>query len=490
MLAFACAAAPGAAKQVQTAGLTTARCELGSLSPTDAKLEARLLTAASTRFENSLTRVTRRERAAAGSAFLTDLAAYIYGYPIVIVRRTILNFPRNQMVSIAKLADTSTVTVVAPNHDTLYSVGQIDLSDGPVVIHTPPTGGRYSVIQLLDAFTDVPAYLGAGAAARNGETAAIIPPGWQGQLPPGVEAIHVATKLVWLLGRTLVDSVADTPAATQLLSQYSVTPLAAYLGGTRTAPLILPDFPHRTPVEVPTGTAFFDELSADLAADPPPARDQCALRAFAAAGIGPGQTPSTDLAGIDAKALGAAAAAGHGALDQLVAGAEHEPSHSNNGWATTPPDTGKFATAYVDRAVVAVIGLGANTNSTALYLREDRDSADRPLTGRHVYVVHFKRGQLPPVRAFWSITLYDQRLLFYGNPLGRYSLGDRSRGLRYDHNGGLTIYVSHRPPAKGKLSNWLPAPAGPFSLYLRLYEPKPAVARGHWLAPPVVRAGR
>lgn len=463
-------------------------CDLGTLSAENHMVEGTVLATARAKFERSLSAISQRDRTAAGARFVTDLAAYVYGYPIVIVRRTILTFPRNQMVSIAKLADTSTQSVVAPNHDTLYSVGQIDLSAGPVVIQTPPTGGRYSVIQLLDGFTNVAAYLGQGASARTGESAAVVPAGWHGQLPAGLRVVRPATKLVWLLGRTLTTGTVDTAAASKLLSRYSVTPLAAYLAGTRTPPLILPDFPHRAPVAVAAGTAFFDELGRDLAADPPPARDDCALRAFEKVGIGAGKTPSGTLTGLSAKTLMAAAKTGRGVLNALVQGVHQEPSQVINGWATTPPDTGRFRSDYLDRTVVAAIGLGANTNQTALYLAEDRDSARRFLSGAHVYTLRFRRGQLPPVRAFWSLTLYNQRLLFYPNRLNRYSLGDRSRGLKRNPDGGLTIIISHNPPRAARRSNWLPAPAGPFSLYLRLYAPKPTVLKRAWMPPSIVRS--
>ena len=283
-------------------------CALGRLSAGNLRLVRGVLGDARAGFERSLAGVSRSRAEAAGAQFVTDLAAWLYGFPTVIVRRTILTFPRNAMVSIAKLADTSTQSVVAPNHDTLYSVGQIDLSAGPIVIQTPPTAGRYSVIQLTDGFTNAAAYVGDGAAARTGEAVVLVPPGWHGGLPSGLRVVRPETKLLWLLGRTLASGAADQAAAVRLLSRYSVTPLSGYIAGVRSAPLILPDFPKgRKPVTVPTGSSFFDELGRDLAADPPPARDACAIRAFAKVGIGAGKTPSVAPGGLAAKALSAAA---------------------------------------------------------------------------------------------------------------------------------------------------------------------------------------
>ena len=462
-------------------------CTLGSLSARDARTETSVISTARSRFERSLTGVSRARAKAAGAAYATDLAAYLYGFPTVIVRRTILTFPLNTMVSIAKLADTTTQTVVAPNHDTLYSVGQIDLSTGPVVITTPPTEGRYSVLQLTDAFTNVATYIGDGAAARTGAKVVLVPRGYHGTLPAGLRVVRPATNLLWLLGRTLATSTTDQAAAAGLLSKYSVTTLAAYLAHAPGAPLILKDFPARKPVTVPTDATFFDELGRDLAVDPAPTRDACAMRAFAKVGIGPGRTPSTTLAGLASKALAAAGRDGRRVLNTLVEILRQEPARQTGGWTTTPPDTARFGLKYLDRAFVAAIGLGANTIEKAIYLTVNRDSAHRPLSGSHVYVVHFKRGQLPPVNQFWSLTLYDQRILFYPNPLNRYAIGDRTKGLKYDSDGGLTLVVSHKPPAAAKRSNWLPAPAGSFSLYLRLYEPKAAARVRSWKPPAASR---
>ncbi len=463
-------------------------CAFGTLTPFEASAMRVTLATERARFEHSLSGASTRSAHAAGATFVTDLGAWLYGFPAVIVRRTILTFPRNQMVSIARLADTSTVSVVAPNHDTLYSVGRIDLSAGPIVIKTPPTGGRYSVIQLTDGFTNAAGYVGDGAAARTGETVAVVGPDWHGALPAGVRAVRPETTLVWLLGRTLATGPADQQAAVRLLSRYSVTPLSAYLAGERAAPLVLPSFPTgRRPVTVPGDAGFFDELGRDLAAEPLPARDACAIRAFAHVGIGAGRTPSLTLTGLGARALSAAAHDGRRVLDTLVAALRNDPAWLSGGWLTTPPDTARFGTDYLSRAAVAAIGLGANTTDKALYLIAGRDSARRGLSGSHLYAVHFTRGQLPPVHQFWSLTLYDQRLLFYSNPLNRFAVGDRTPGLERDPDGGLTILISHLAPAASKRSNWLPAPAGAFSLYLRLYEPTAFARNRTWTAPAVIR---
>ena len=359
------------------------------------------------------------------------------------------------------------------------------------MLETPPTDGRYAVVQLLDAFTNAAAYVGDGERGARGERVALVPPGFTGALPAGVRRIRMPTTTAWLLGRTLVDpGAADLAVARALLTRYRLTPLAAWAGGARTEPLILDDFPaDRRPVRPPTGLAFFDALGADLAKDRPPARDACALRAFATAGVGPARAPGREATGARRRALQAAADDGPRLVDRLVAVTQAASRRSGGGWTVAPGNIARFGRDYPTRAFVTEIGLGANTAEKALYPNTSVDSRGRRLHGRHAYELRFARGQTPPVRAFWSLTLYDDQLLFFDNPLDRYALGDRSPGLRRDRDGGLTIRVSHAAPPVGRRGNWLPAPAGPFALYLRLYEPRPVAVSGAWRPPAVRRVG-
>jgi hypothetical protein len=436
--------------------------------------------------ERRFARRTPAPTDAAQRAFATGLAAYVYGYPRVSLALTVQRYPVNSIIAITHLAEATTKAVVAPNHDTLYSVGHLDLSGGPLVVQTPNTHGRYSVLQLLDGFTNSFAYLGVGSAGQRGERVLLVPPGWTGQVPAGLRLVRSPSKLVWLLGRTLVDGEADTAAAAAVMRGNSVTPLASWQAGTTVPPKILADFPgSRAVLSLPTGIAFFEALSAQLAGDPPPPVDRCAVTAFSAAGIGPGAHPASGADPAILQALAAAADAGPKLIDAFVDVLRKQGNHG--GWNSAGPDVGSYGSDYAGRAAVAHVGLGANTPQRALYPVADRDARGRRLDGRHTYTLRFARGQLPPVRAFWSLTLYGADGLFYANPANRYSVGDRT-GLQRNRDGSLTIRVGHRRPA-GPRSNWLPAPNGRFSLYLRLYEPKPAAAKGRWKPPAIVRTG-
>ena len=478
----------GDASAASPAGLSP--CALGRLPSALGTFLPDAIARGQRRFGASLRGLGADDRARAKATFAAGVAAYLYGYAPETLRLTVQRYPINQFVGIAQLATASARAVVAPNHDTLYSVSQLDLSAGPIVIDTPATGGRYSILQLIDAYTNDFAYIGAGAERDRAESVAIVPPGWSGALPDGVRRVDSPTNLVWLLGRTLIDGQADLAAARQVLSGYALTPLSQWAAGTRGAPLILDAFPGRVATRpLPTGLAFYDALGQNLAANPPPAGDACALQAFAAAGIGAGQTPSRTADAPSARALTAAARAGRRLVDAGATALRRDSQRRHNGWDLLTRDTGRFGSDYAGRAVTAHVGLAANTPDQALYPNTDTDSRGRLLDGHHDYVVSFPRGGLPPVRSFWSLTVYGANHLFARNAIDRYALGDRTRGLRYGPGRSLQLLVQHRPPPSRRRSNWLPAPSGRFFLYLRLYEPEPAAIDGRWTPPTVRRVG-
>ncbi len=424
-------------------------------------------------------------------AFVTGIAAWLYGSPILALRATAERFPTNTLVGIGALADPTTRTVVSPNHDTLYSVSRLDLSQGPLVIDAPASPRRYSVVQLLDTATNAFAYVGSRRDRDRASSTALVPPGWRGSLPEGVRLVRSPSRLVLLLGRTLVDDRADLAEAAALLRRYALTPLAAWTAGERRAATVLGAFPPgQRPVEVPGGAAFFDALGAALAADPPPRRDACALRAFARAGIGPGRAPGTAAGAGLRRALAAAPAAGSRVLDAAIRAYDAATRRRSRGWSTLGPDVGRFGRNHIGRAIVARVGLLANVPAEALYPATTTDLAGRRLDGRRVYEVRFRAGELPPVDSFWSLTAYGADRFLVDNPIDRYVVGDRTPGLRRGRDGSLTIVLSaRRPRAARDRANWLPVPPRPFNLILRLYEPRRAATSGRWRPPAVVRVG-
>jgi hypothetical protein len=421
-------------------------------------------------------------------AFSVGAAAYVYGVPPLSVGATVRRFPANTLISVAKLVEPAVKTVVLPNHDTAYTVAQLDLSRGPLVIDVPDTAGRYYVLQLLDAYSNTFRYIGRRTTGTDAGSFALVPPGFRGALPAGVSRIVSPTPLVWLLGRTLVRDETEIPAVTPLLAGYTATPLERWAADQRQPTVVLRTFPPQPPISLPRGLAFFDALGAHLGENPPPARDACAVRSFAGAGIGPGRTPSVEARGPVRAGLEAARRYGPRLLSAAVRRSNAYSRRRNHGWLVQPAYVGNYGRNYLGRAVTARVVLGANTREETVYPLGFTDSRGRPLGGRHRYTIRFERGQLPPVGAFWSLTMYGGDGYLYPNPLGRYAVGDRTRGLRRGRDGSVTIFIQHQRPAGAARSNWLPAPAGRFRVALRLYEPRRSALSGGWRPPPLARA--
>jgi hypothetical protein len=424
-------------------------------------------------FATELARAERRVPRRTRQLFAAAVAAYVYGLAPVAVGQTVQRFPENQLVSIAALVDPSVRTVVLPNNDTTYTVGRLQLSGGPRVIDVPDTGGRYYVIQLLDAYSNTIAYIGRRTTGTRAGSYAVVPPGFDGTLPAGVRRIESPTNLVWVLGRTLVTGPTDLPAVAELMRGYRVTPLAAWTSGARQAPILLPAFPASPPVPLPKGAAYFERLREILGTDPPPAADRCALRAFARLPTG--------------STLEAAFRAGARLVRRAERRASRYGAERNNGWLVPGPYVGAYGRNYLGRAVVATAALGANTRAETIYPLAVADVEGRPLSGRHRYVIRFPRGQLPPADAFWSLTMYGEDRYLVPNEIDRYAIGDRTQGLRRGADGSLPIYVQRTRPRGAKAANWLPAPAGRFRLARRIYEPRRSALSGRWKPPPIRR---
>jgi hypothetical protein len=410
-----------------------------------------------------------------GKKLQAATAAYVYGFAPVSVAQTTLRFPENGVVSIAALTDPTTRTVVLPNHDTTYTVSRVQLSGGPRVLDVPNTHGRYYVIQLLDAYSNTFAYVGRRTTGTKPGSYAIVPPGYKGSLPAGVKRIQSPTNLVWLLGRTLVQDQADMPAVAELMAGYKLTGLEAWAAGQPQNPLVLGGFPTVAPPVIPKGAAFFTQVNEILKSDPPPKRDACAVKAIKQATSAPDAV------------LVAAVHAGRRLIARAEQKADRFGASHYNGWLYPGPYIGNYGRDYLGRAVIATEALGANTRPETVYPLAVDDVDGHALSGRHSYAIRFPKGQLPPANAFWSVTVYGKDRYLVPNPIDRYAVGDRTKGLRRGKDGSLTIYVQHARPKGAKAANWLPAPSGSFRLAMRIYEPRRSVLNGRWKPPPVRR---
>jgi hypothetical protein len=443
----------------------------------------------------------------------TELAAqaYVAGYPLVVSIRTLQRLGGligvNRLLWQNSLAGPQSRIIVAPNRDTLYSVAVLDLRSEPMVLTLPRVDDRYYTYQFLDAWTESFAYIGTRATHGRAGTWVITPPGWDGELPVGADQIAASTPQVFLLGRFLVYDEADIANVTTISEQSSLRPLSALTGDPPVPPPPPLGEPAGTPQAIPTDARFFDELGDALAVNPPTTPTQRELFAQAQGlGIGPGEHPAADATDADrGPSDDRAGSGGDGTLGAdlvpvLDAGAAlgferivdelDGFGETTNGWSTNL-HIGRYGDETLLRAVVARVGWGANVADEAVYpvARVDADGA--PLDGTATYRITFPAGDLPPVDAFWSLSVYGSDMFFAEHPSGRYTVGDRTPGLSYGADGSLEIVLSHDEPTPassgGAPVNWLPVPAGEFVLMLRLYLPRQQVLDGDYAYPPVER---
>ncbi|MGN6160337.1 MAG: DUF1254 domain-containing protein [Marmoricola sp.] len=457
-------------------------------------------------YANAQSGLSDAGRRATATTFAAAEAAYIYGLPLVDLHDTVRNFKiRNEIISVNSLADASTRAVVSPNVDTAYSVAWIDLTTGPLVIDVPNTSGRFYTFQFMDAYTNSFAYLGSGSTGTAAGSYALLPPGWSGTLPAGVHAIRAPTNTLWLLGRTLVKGAGDLPAVRKIQQQYTATPLLLWQTGVRIPSAVLnspPPTPKPTP---PTGGDFIATLNQELSLDPPPTSQQCAITAFAPAGVQYHPATGAELVATDTLvALGdasgsasgnssaAAVDAGTATAPRLIARAASTLTKSaglaHHGWSVLGSWVGDYGDRTLARAIIATDLLGANVPRIGIYPTTYSDAQGYSLRGSRSYKITFPAGQTPPVKAFWSLTLYNSENFLVANPINRYAIGDRTAGLVRNRDGSLTLYLQHlRPASAAQRANWLPAPSGAFHLMLRLYLPKASALNGTWQFPTVVR---
>jgi hypothetical protein len=424
--------------------------------------------------------------------------AYDYGIPLLEILRvrheqtsvrcpdTRGNAPVNSFSHAGGFARPEDRTVVAPNTDTLYSIAHLDLGKGPVVLRHPDMGKRFFDFELVDPYTNVIGYVGTRTTGSEPGRFAI---SWTGKPGPKrdriTKTIHSDYRRVWVIGRTLATDAADQRKAQRLMHRYRLHPV----GGREPVP---PGCAPGAPEEFPTptdGPGFVAALNRGLAANPPPRRDKPLLDRLAPLGIGPG--PSVEEAGLPADVTAAlyrgieteAAELPRRARTTLLA-----DSLANGGWLTLDPRVGRYGTDYELRALVAMVGLGANTPKEAIYPTALADSTGQLLNGSKRYRMVLGPGQEPPARYFWSLTVYDLDGYLIQNPIDRYSLGPTHPPLVRRSDGSIVIAIQHSQPAEADV-NWLPAPAGAFRLNLRLYGPRKVALSGAWRPPPVVPVG-
>jgi hypothetical protein len=338
--------------------------------------------------------------------------------------------------------DANFTDIVRPNADTRYSKLWFDVSKEPVAISVPDSGGQYYLLPMYDMWSDVFAAPGSRTTGTKAQLIVLAGAGWKGELPQDATLICSPTAMGWITGRTQTNGAADYPNVHKFQAGLTVTTLSR-LGKPYTAPksAVDPAWDVNTPpvdlIEKLSAQEYFGLFAELMKLNPPHANDYPIVHRMARVGIAPGK--SFSLAAAPAETKQAFEAAVGPALKQIKAGLAML-GVSQNGWRINMSTIGTYGTDYWARAAIAYAGLGANRIEDAVYPTAFTDADGKPFSSDNRYVMHFSKEQIPPVGAFWSLTMYDQRQLFAANPINRYAIGDRDK-LKFNADGSLDLYI-------------------------------------------------
>jgi hypothetical protein len=429
--------------------------------------------------------------------------AYLWGWPMVNLhnRKLILSklpepglmggivpvAPMNQLSMLRDYIDPGERLVACPNQDVVYGFGLLALDQEPVVVQVPDFGDRFWVYQVVDQRTDSFVQLGKMYGTKPGFYL-LAGPDWKGTVPSGITGVfHSKTNLGAVIPRVFMDDTAEDRQAVQpLLTGILMYPLSKFTGQAQTKGWTkVPSFPNASTGEEETKwvqpETFFDELGAILKEVPPLPGEEALYANFQSV---------LDAAAKDPKLHAALVASAVDADKNLVTPLfqfHNSGLPLPNNW-TTINNGATFGTDYYTRAAVAKSNIFVNSARETKYFYQDSDGNGQQLNGNHAYTVTFAVGQTPPVKGFWSLTLYNQHHFFAPNEMKRYSVGTKNKTLVTAPDGSLTIYVQSTPPEGDNRANWLPAPKDDFVLYIRSYWPEESILNGRWTPPVVTRA--
>ncbi|MGO4665033.1 DUF1254 domain-containing protein [Bosea sp. 2RAB26] len=425
--------------------------------------------------------------------------ATIYGFPLVdnyriqhsyFVDRNSPEFkaPWNTLVNNARVYTPDDKAIQTPNSDTPYSYVGADLRGEPLVFTVPAVEkGRYYSLQFIDQYTFDFAYVGSRATGNGAGSYLLAGPKWKGEKPAGIkQVIRSETDFAFVLYRTQLFDPGDIDKVKAVQAGYKVQPLSQFLGRPAPAPAPMVDFiKPLTPEQERSSLETFNVLNFVLQFAPTHPSERALMARFSKIGVGGEKS-------FDANALSPELrqALQDGMADGWAAFKLHKETEVDTGKSSSADGFGTRAflkNNYMLRMASAVLGIYGNAKQEALYPAYFLDSAKQTLNGSKRYTLRFAPGQLPPVNAFWSLTMYElPASLLYANPINRYLINSPMLpGLKRDADGGITIHVQNVSPGKEREANWLPAPQGPFFAVMRLYWPKPAALNGKWKSPPL-----
>ena len=437
-----------------------------------------------------------------GEEFAIASDAYVYGYPLVtmeMTRRVITNVaepvgtrgPMGHIIKLRSYPDATFRDVTAPNADTLYTISFFDVGAEPYVLSIPDMKGRYFLLPFLSGWTDVFQVPGSRTTGTGAQTFLISGPNWSGAVPAGMQQLKAPTSIVWLLGRIYCTGTPeDYKEVHALQDQFRLQPLSTW-GKPYTPPAgkLDPSIDMKTAVRDQVNNMstveYFTLLAELMKRNPPAAADAPALERFKRIGLEAGK--SFDPQFVSGRLDKRIPEVSKGRILAHFMTRDGDISRVN-GWSYTTK-AGVYGTSYLQRALVTYIGLGANRPQDAVYPTSLRASLLESYSGANKYVMRFPKGQLPPVRGFWSLTMYDENMFFVANPINRYSMSMRTNP-KLEADGSLVIYIQNENPGPDRQANWLPAPKDKFKLMLRLYWPNedhPSIIDGSWVIPPITK---
>jgi hypothetical protein len=430
--------------------------------------------------------------------------AYIYGYPLVtmdMTRKFVTNYvtvqgnrgPMGQIIPLRNYPAVDDHAVTAPNADTLYTTAFLDVSKEPWVFSIPDMGDRFFLMPMLDGWTDVFQVPGKRTTGGKAQRYAITGPGWSGTLPAGVTEYKSPTGIVWILGRIYCTGTPDDYAKVHALQdKFSLVPLSYY--GKPYTPIpgevdnsLDMKTAVRDQVDALSANDYFNYLAKLMKTNPPAAADAPMVATMSKIGLVPGQDFDPSKLGVfDKEAIKAVPKLAQAKIIEYA----KKSIVPVNGWMLLTHNIGVYGTDYVQRALITAIGLGANRPQDAIYPTSEKDADGNAYDGNKNYVMHFDKGQFPPVNGFWSLTMYDDKFFFVPNSLNRYTLSQRNK-FATNPDGSVDLYLQADSPGKAKEANWLPTPKAKFIPMLRLYWPKdtpPSILDGTWKPPAILAA--
>lgn len=432
------------------------------------------------------------------------IKAYVYAYPLVIMHITQqvstnvaqptvdaskVMAPLNQFAHVPTFPTHQYNDIVRPNVDTLYSMAWLDLTKEPIILCLPDTHDRYYLMPLLDAWTNVFASLGKRTTGTKAQNFAIVGPNWHGKLPRGIKRVAAPTNTVWIIGRTQTNGIDDYAYVHAIQQGYKLIPLSSWGSDyqpTSDAPInpaIDNTVAPMDQVARMDAQEFFTTFATLLKNNPPPKQDKKIMQELKKVGIEVGT--DFDFAALNPEVQESLIKAIPLAQKKMAQEIRNFPEQKN-GWGIMRTHIGTYGTNYLTRAAIAMFGIGANLPQDAIYPVSFVDESGKPLAGNNQYRMHFNKDEIPPVHAFWSITLYNAKGFLVPNSIDRYALGDRDE-LTFNEDGSVDIYIQHEAPKEFYKSNWLPTPADGFNLTMRLYWPKKIVLDGSWAPALIVK---